>query len=168
MKLEHIDLRNICRETDLVEVTVSFMDYDSRVETWITLGQASLRTNGRNGWELYARMDATDFEHDSAYVINLPLVGLQLDSVWYNQCNFIAWIDPESGEFGPNFRVPTSSDYDPRKLEDTYMCESDRCEKPHPVIPEKYYQPPFDRKLFEKVRGKKVEISFGPVRKSEE
>ena len=168
MKIEHIDLRKICRETDLVEVKVSFMDYDHRGEPWITLGQASLRKSGRGGWELFARMDATDFEHDSAYAINLPLIGLELDSVYYNRCNFVAWVNPNLGELDPNFRVPTSSDYDPTKLEDAYMCEMDGCEKSHPVVPENYYQPPFNRKLFEKVRGKKAEISFGPVRKKDD
>ena len=166
MPIEEIDLRGISRYSENLKCTVYIREPESwRDEPWIHLGQVSFRNIGKGKADLIARMDATDFEHDSAYVIVLPIIGLRLDEVYYHQTILEGWICPEDGP--DNFHVPSSSDYDPTKLPDAYICEDERCNR-HPIVPEGYYVPPFDEKLFNRVRGCRVKIYLGPAKDFEE
>lgn len=169
------DLRPISRDVKrCVAVVVLKVDWDSQNDTkWLILGSASIVRRGgdrhEGQWSLQARMDSTDFEHDSAYVLQLPLIGLQLDglAVYNHHAHFVAWVDPNNPG---DFHVP-SPGYDPRKEEGAHRCKHPQCLKDdkgkkieaHIVVPEGFYVPPFNLELYKMVRGKKVEIRMGPV-----
>lgn len=173
------DLRPISRDVKRCEaVVILHVNWDSRENTkWLILGSASIvkRSERNEGqWTLQARMDATDFEHDSAYVLQLPLIGLQLDglAVYNHHVHFVAWVDPNCPE---NFHVP-SPGYDPTKEDGATVCKRKECVKTekgvtshgHVIVPEGFYVPPFNLELFKMVRGKKVEIRMGPVFKDDD
>jgi hypothetical protein len=101
-------------------------------------------------------MDATDFEHDSAYALSLPLIGLEFQGVHYHQTQIRAWVgvNPE------HFHVPLPG-YDPTKHPKAVVCTN--CPKKHPIVPEGFYFPPFERELFKKIRGREVLIKVGPA-----
>lgn len=128
--------------------------------TWLTFGAANLQDRKSGTWSLDARFGygVTDFEHDSAYILSLPLIGLALGGlgVYLHEAHFIAWVDPNDFE---GFHVPRPG-YDPRKHKDTEICQE--CEEKHSVLPEGFFTPKPDRDLWNLVRGKKVEISIGP------
>lgn len=164
-KPEKTDLRAICRRSDTCLTTVSLrMSWADRDFEWLVLGEAQLtsRDGGNKGWQLraYLTSGVTDFEHDSGYALRLPLIGCELDSVYYHSTHIVGYIDPELRDH-PDFHVPRSG-YNPMKHEDAIECEE--CEgDPHIIVPEGRYVPPFDIELFEAVKGKRVEIHIGPV-----
>jgi hypothetical protein len=166
-----IDLRPICRDSDQFTTTVYLVHPYEGKEPWLILGLSSLnRRDGRNShrWDLRARLGAespergvpTDFEHDNAYAAWLPLIAVSFDMVMERIFVFTAHIDPT-----PNlsdFRVP-DPDYDPRKHPNAFECEDESCTslqegRPHTIVPEGFYSPPFNHELHEKVRGWQVEI----------
>jgi hypothetical protein len=154
----YTDLRGITREADKV-VTEVTLDIGKRTP-WLVFGQANLRPveHGRVWFlESYLKDDATDGEHDSAYALRLPLIGVTLDGIYYHTTRIEAWVYP--GNFH-DFRVPLPG-YDPFKLEGSGTCK--RCEPHHLMVPEGFYVPPFDQKLFEFARGLRVDISIGDV-----
>lgn len=168
------DLREITRHTDKCRTLVRlFPDWNEQnAIDWITCGQANLQHNERqNIWMLkvYLTEWVTDFEHDTSYAFQLPLIGLSFQSLDYHQTTFAAWVDPNNLE---GFRVPRPG-YNPMKLPDATRCKgrkSDYCKigEPHIIIPEGYLAgPPTDLELYKAVRGKKVEIRIGPVYKDE-
>jgi hypothetical protein len=95
---------------------------------------------------------AVDFEHDRAYALWLPLIGVQVDSVYHGMVDFMGWIHPNSLD---DFRVPPAG-YDPVGHPETVTCT--QCDEPHPIIPEGFYTPPTNEALYERVRGQKVKI----------
>lgn len=177
--VQETDLRPICRASDrCITVVTLHVDWEARAR-WLVLGETQIRqqSDRRDGrWRLEAYMaDATDFEHDSAYALRLPLVGLEFTGLDYHRSTFHAWIDPNAvDEFSQDFHVPRPG-YDPRKdpkartCSGTYDGKENFCKwnegRPHPVVPEGFYVPPYDADLYGVVRGKLVEISCGPVRK---
>ena len=167
LKLLETDLRSITRDSDRVVTRVFFERTHNQSEfTWLIFGQTQVRTSrdrpdGR--WRLDARMGngATDFEHDSAYAISLPLVGLQFLRVDYHQTELVAWVDPNCGQTQTDFHVPRPG-YNPMIHKDAYLCKEKKCQR-HPIVPEGLWTPPFDPELYKLVRGKKVVIHIGPV-----
>ena len=170
------DLRSITRDSERCLTTVILhADWETRV-TWLEFGQASLhrqkesRHDGRWRLEAYLTEGVTDFEHDSAYALKLPLIGLQLNdlAVHYHSTHLVAWVDPEDSD---NFRVPDPG-YNPAKHKDAYVCKDKRClderKKGHIIIPEGFYVPPVNQELYKLVRGKRVEIRIGPTFKEKE
>lgn len=166
------DLRGITRGSKrcLTVVTI-YLDWVKKVE-WLRFGQAQIRRQGERSpgcFCLEARMTAgvTDFEHDSAYALRLPLVGAQFSELFvaYHTIHLVAWVDPND-DHGDYFRVPFPG-YDPTKHEKAYRCKDNRCledyPKGHVIVPEGFYVPPFDPDLYAVVRGKKIEITIGPV-----
>lgn len=172
-KVERTDIREITRYPDLCRTTVRlFPSWDDREAIdWLIAGQGELRHHEKRGtWELLMRLTegVTDFEHDSAYAFQLPLIGLTFDSLYYHQTTFVAWVDPNDFE---NFRVPRPG-YNPMKLPGAYCCKDKDCRredpKGHMIVPEDNYAGPMpDRELFQAVRGKRVEIKIGPFFKEE-
>jgi hypothetical protein len=163
---ELVDLRSITREADRIRTKVVLLDrFSSERTPWLLFGSCQVRFfENKHSWWLSAYMTSgvTDFEHDSAYALRLPLIGMTFDGVEYGSTLLRAWVDPEGTD---DFCVPTSSEYDPTKHPDATTCNYDRCaEDPHIIVPEGFYVPPFDRQLFERVRGRKVEIRIGPAR----
>lgn len=186
--VQYTDLREITRESHLCR-TVVFLQgsiYERRQFKWLELGQAVLRrqkeSSSLNAWRLeaYLTEGTCDFEHDSAYALELPLIGLQLGDlgIHYHTTYLTAWVDPNAADqFSQGFRVPRPG-YNPMKHEKAVTCEGVYNEKkrkyckwnegkPHIIVPEGFYRPPFDLELYRAVAGKQVEIHIGPVRKEE-
>src|SRR5512135_114933 len=174
--VETIDVIKLCRNPKRAFCSVwLYPDWDRRNKIeWIRLGEASLRPSRDNAdgrWTLDARMagGVTDFEHDTAYVIKLPLIGVGFDglAIHYTRIHLIGWVDPNELE---DFRVPPPG-YDPVKDPGTYSCKDKRCleehPKGHPIIPEGMWLPKPNEELFRRVAGKRVEIIMGPVVKDD-
>lgn len=157
--IQPTDLRGITRRSDqcLTVVTIH-MDWQTSVE-WLRFGEAQLQHRDHNDTDqlmAYMSRNVTDFEHDSAYALSLPLIGLRFKRLDYHTTHFTAWVNPNAD---PNdFRVPRSG-YDPTKHEDAMTCGREQCESPHVIVPEGYYQPPHKPRLYKLVRGKRVEIA---------
>lgn len=172
--VKYTDLRSITRSSDTCRTSVLIhLDWETKVP-WLEFGQAEIRfqkessqSDGRH--RLEARMTAgiTDFEHDSAFAVRLPITGLTFQGVNYHRTRFTAWVDPnEDPAFSPDFRVPRAG-YDPTKHKDAHKCKQCKGKEGHIIVPEGFYVPPFDAELYEAVRGKMIEISIGPVFKDE-
>ena len=164
-----IDLRAVTRQSDRYMTTVRLHRDHFRSKEWIVMGQARLvaryRSQGPTIWtfDAYLTEGVTDFEHDSAYAIRIPLVGVEFRSVYYGQTEVIAAIDPMDFE---GFHVPPPG-YNPMKHPDAHECKSEHCEEPHVIVPEGNYVPPNNVELFKMVRGRFVEITFGVPPKGE-
>jgi hypothetical protein len=93
--------------------------------------------------------------------LQLPLVGFEFDGLYYHMSSFTAFVDPNDSN---SFRVPRSK-YNPLRMKESVRCKSGSCaRKPHIIVPEGHYAgAPFDRELYEAVRGKRVDIEIGPV-----
>jgi len=170
------DLRSITRRSDTCHTVVTIhLDWETKIK-WLEFGEANIRSQRDNNdgrWSLNAYMGGgvTDFEHDSAYALQLPLIGLRLGSlaILYHQTRLDAWIDPDAADkFSQDFRVPRSG-YNPMGHKDAHVCKQCKDEsKGHVIVPEGFYVPPFDLELYQAVRGKRVEILIGPTFKEEE
>jgi len=167
MKVERTDLLAISRHPNhCLTVVKLFPSWDQREAfDWLIGGQAELRHHEKVGtWDLTMRLTAgvTDFEHDSAYVFQLPLIGLTFESLYYHQTTFIAWVNPNASEA---FRVPRPG-YNPMTMKGATTCKE--CKPRHLIVPEDHFAgPPTDLELFKLVRGKRVEIQIGPAYKDE-
>jgi hypothetical protein len=164
------DLRHINRESDLVECTVYISDGDwnhprGDLKKWLVLGQVQLRTD-LHPMELKAYLPegVTDFEHDSAWAMILPLIGVKFDTVRYHTTILEAYVAPRSLE---DFHVPWPG-YNPMEMEDATNCDLDRCEEdPHLMVGEDSYTPYNDSTLYRAVEGRFVRIRIGPRHKGE-
>lgn len=170
-KLEKTDIRGITRMSDRMLTTVELGHRQEKRIEWLILGQCQVNYNEpTKTWALEARMTSgvTDFEHDSAYALRLPLIGLTFEAVYYHQTKLNAWVDPEFDRHeGDNFRVPLPG-YNPMEHPRATKCKDSHCEsKGHVIIPEGFWLPPFNKALFDAVRGRQVTISIGPVFKDE-
>ena len=166
--LPTIDLSKICRRSAQCKTRVQVeWDWETRFD-WILAGEAQLcqqndRHDGRWRLQAYLVAGVTDFEHDSAYALRLPLVGVTLDSVLYHAMSFTAWIDPNAEtDKSSDFRVPPPK-YNPMKDPGAHKCKVCKGKNAHVIVPEGMYVPPFDAKLYELVRGKKVNIVLSTV-----
>jgi hypothetical protein len=173
--IQETDLREITRYSELcLTVVTVHLDWDrANMVKWLVCGQSRLipqreRSDGTWRLEAYLTVGVTDFEHDSAYAFKLPLIGVQFDSVSYHQTQLTGWVDPNGGdESFPDFHVPRPG-YNPMKLPGAELCDLGEhgytCyKKPHMIVPEKHFVPPFDAELYEAIKGKKVEILISPV-----
>jgi hypothetical protein len=166
-----VDLRPITRESDRYQTVVRIYRDGFRHKRWIVLGQAALERRGdgfdkplRWDFEAYLTEGVTDFEHDSARAIRIPLIAVEFKHVWYGHAEFNAVIDPMNGR---GFHVPPPG-YNPMELPETRQCTHPECkDEPHLVVPEGHYVPPTNEELFKKVAGRYVQIIFGVPRKEE-
>ena len=114
-------------------------------------------------------LGVTDFEHDSAWALRLPLIGLTWDGllVHYHTAHLLAWVDPDDLD---GFNVPGPG-YDPAKLPGAHKCKDKQCLKNDPtghiIVPEGNYVPPTNPVLYRQVRGKMLEITIGPTPKED-
>jgi hypothetical protein len=168
--IAYTDLRSITREANKCHTSVVIhLDWETKVK-WLEFGQAEIRfqkessqSDGRHRLEARMTSGVTDFEHDSAFAVRLPITGLTFQGVLYHRTRFTAWIDPnEDPKFSPDFRVPRPG-YNPAKHKDAHKCTQCKGKESHIIVPEGFYVPPFDAELYEAVRGKMIEISIGPV-----
>lgn len=172
--LGETDLRGITSDTkrciSIVTLDMGVNERGSETKLkWLVFGAAMLkqaRDNFDGRWFLEAYMkDATDFEHDSALALRLPLIGLRICRVRHQHTIMAAWVDPNedvsSDGRWAEFHVPRAG-YDPTKHPEACVCKTGQCKsKPHPMVPPGFYVPPFDLDLYMAVRGKKVEITLG-------
>lgn len=156
-----VDLRSVTRGEDVLTRVFLKPPYDARIR-WIEAGEVSLSRRGSREipvWTLtsYLKGGITDPEHDSAYALGLNLVGLEYDHTYHSTSVFRAFIDPTE----PNgFRVPPDG-FDPEKLKGVVRCKS--CKEKHLIVPEGWYYPPADEKLWTSLRGMMVEVEVGPA-----
>ena len=165
MELQLTDLRYITRRSDTrrTEVTVH-LDWDTKFK-WLVMGECNLRHNESQTekirhWWLDAKMDGgvTDFEHDSASAVRLPLVAVTFGQVFNHRVSVHALVAPNN-DFHEDFHVPLPG-YNPKQHKDTVKCE--RCkDRPHLIVPEGFYVPPFNEELYKLVAGKEVDIYIG-------
>jgi hypothetical protein len=158
--MDVLDLRSVTRDSDKTECRILLQDHPRHpASPWIILGQVLIRLD-RHLPLLMARAKAgvTDFEHDSAYVLRIPLIGVKLLEVDH-EVELEAYIHPGK-EGRDDFLVPVDG-YDPEKLEGATICEE--CEEKHVIVPEGYYAgPPFNQDLHEELRGRRIIIRIGP------
>jgi hypothetical protein len=88
--------------------------------------------------------------------------GIEHGCVWIKA--WVAMNNDENIDGFKDFHVPRSSDYNPTKHQDAFICDHGVCkENPHPMIPGDFYVPPFDRELYSAVCGRAVKIHINPV-----
>lgn len=159
MKLKHTDLRNITYFPERSQTNVVVQMDEEQTVDWLLFGEATLRTIRTDGvvvWRLEGLMGGTtDPHHDSAYALRLPLVALEFSFIHAHCALFHAMVSPLDPE---EFRVPLPG-YNPRKGPDVITCQ--RCENRHLIVPEGFYVPSFNQKLYDLVVGKKVSITIG-------
>jgi len=155
------DLTSITRSADKVKTVVYLCDeFGHRELKWLVFGECCLlpaRENQRpTRWLLQAYLGhgATDWEHDSAYALRVPLTALDMQMVMGSNVMLGAVID---GRNPDDFRVPPP-DYNPIAAGE--VCDSDSCERKHIIVPEGCYLPAPNLKLLPEVMGRQVEISI--------
>lgn len=156
------DFRKLSRHSDRILSTIDIQDHDYRMFTWLTFGEAHLNQHSTlKTWTLKAYLlDATDVEHDSAYLFQMDLIGVEFSSIGYGQTQLGGYIHPRDVH---TFRVPPA-DYDPFK--DATVCSGSKrhCKwgegKKHPITK---YIPDANSELFDILRGARVEIRTGAV-----
>jgi len=161
----YTDLRPITRDADKCRTVVTIhLDWQTK-EKWLEFGQAQIRfqqesrpSDGRHRLEARMTAGVTDFEHDSAYALRLPIVGLTFQGTDYHQTHFTAWVDPNEADH--DFHVPRSG-YNPMRHKDAWKCKECKGKESHIIVPEGFYVPPYDAELYEVVRGKRIEILIG-------
>lgn len=168
----NMDFRPLSRNADKIATTITLYTDHERSE-WIKLGEIQLRERDSHHfkgiWTLGAYLlNATDNEHDSAWLLKMELVGVEFTSVEYGQTHFQGFIRADMEE---DFRVPPP-DYAPFEGKDARTCKGTRkdyCKwadgKPHPIAK---YIPDANVELFNIVRGRRVEVTTGPVRTPED
>lgn len=165
-KLPVLDLRPCTRNSDFCLTCIWVIDSHRKEHLWIVGGEAQLLRAGdsdlnRGRW--YLKMYGTakglnlvDREHDSAYALYIELIGVDFDSVAYQQTSLYGWITPQDPE---SFRVPKSNDL---LSTGDLPCELEECqEDPHYMTD--YYQPAPDAELYERLMGRRVHVTFAPV-----
>jgi len=166
-RLHLTDLRSITRDSDICLTTVGVRlgpSWDRGADReWLKFGRCRIRKMERDSglpeWELAAHLGqgATDFEHDSAFALRLPLVGLKYKFTENHQSLFVAMIDIGRDD---DFHVPLP-DYDPFAHPETGPCPRCRGVEAHLMVPEGLYVPPHIPELFKLVAGKIVQIYIG-------
>lgn len=166
-------LTNLCsitRRPDTCRTVIDIVGPYQRINyTWIICGESHLRMpdrRDRGDVTLCAYLDnATDFEHDSGYALQLPLIGWQFQAVEYHAVSFAAWVNPKMDPQFSKFCVPDPG-YNPMEHPDASDCENESCvnaDGPHRIVPEGFYVPPHNQKLYDHVRGERVRITIRPT-----
>jgi len=167
-----LDLRKYCRDSDKIETTVSVKwDWDRMHEfVWLKLGQVRLTQResldiNRHVWTFDSYLGGhTDFEHDSAFVLRMELIGVQFKSLRYGRTVIEGFVNPNLDDQYDDFSVPTEG-YDPFEgSEECEECQGQNEEREkHLVVQEGHYVPPSNPELYELIRGKRIEIQTGIV-----
>lgn len=164
--VELLDLRSITRHSDKVETRVQIVEspWEGKRHNWIICGETRLRVDRPSGLgtvptctlSAYLSEGVTDCEHDSAHAFSLPLIGLHFDGIEMGRVWLGAIVNPHDAD---SFHVPDPG-YNPMEHPDAMLCEYEQCE-PHIIVPQGFYVPPTNHKLFHKVAGRQVQICFG-------
>jgi hypothetical protein len=174
--VKETDLLSISRGTDKCRSYVTMeWDWETQI-TWLKFGEATLRTNDRRDgkWTLEARMGhgACDPEHDTAFALRLPLIGVEFEWADHHMFRFHGFVEPglDPNDRHNTFHVPPPG-YDPTKHPKAETCngkydgKKNWCKwgdgKKHIIVPEGFYVPPFDPELYKLVAGKRIQIMLG-------
>jgi len=167
-----LDLKHLSRQPDKAFTHVRFEDFELRemfaekddeghksLTNWLELGVADLRND--NASFLGARLGGgvTDWEHDSAYLVHIGLIGIKFTGCYNNCSHFEAYLTTEAKDI----KVWTP-DFNPAEADGVSECDSEHCDK-HLMI-EKFVPPMYE--FAHLVAGKKVAITMGPVWKDDE
>lgn len=150
--VDFMDLTKLSRGSDKVLTAVTMNNRE-----WLRLGAIRLqRVRDSGEWELSSYLlNATDFEHDSAFILRMHLIGVEYGVLEYGALRFTGWVKPDDD----TFRVPTV-DYDP--LISSKPCDHDQCLKdPHLLVREKCYLPPPNPDLLHQVIGTRLDVWTG-------
>lgn len=137
---------------------------------WIVCGETCLnRTGTDRKWTIGAYLDkATDGDHDTAYAFRFTLIGVEFEFMSSGTSHFVGWIasdehasENSDDQFG-TFRVPRNGEYDPLRMKGAQKCDRCKGSDKHMFVPDGFYLPPFDRELYEAVKGKQLRIATGP------
>jgi hypothetical protein len=144
--------------------TTVLVHADYRGHAWIHAGEIELTerawSQGSRGcWTLEVRRhDATDFEHDAAVALRIGLAGVSFRMASGGRL----WLDGVvAGDDPGMFRVPEP---DWNQLEGAFECRRVQCRakaQQHLVVEEGRYIPPPNAKLFDRLRGLRIEIITG-------
>ena len=147
-----LDLAAYCRTPG--HTLVLLQDSIGGLNKWLTLGQIELSPRqDRERWLFGARLGrgATDFEETSAWALRFELVGVQLDIVLGEQTSIGAYIAADSAD---EFHVP---DLGWNPFEGAVPCSQKGCTpRRHPIV--EWYVPPANPALYERVRGRRIDI----------
>jgi hypothetical protein len=159
--LSVLDLRPYSRRSDvcLTEVKIVDTGWRSGHILWIQAGEAQIRTNEKDqSAELKIYWDGvTDEEHDSAYILILPLIGVTMTTLYYHTITLNAWVSPTDHE---SFRVPSPGYPNPSTTHKCPTCNGNEDREAHLIGP---YIPKVNLELFKVLRGRRLEIHIGPV-----
>jgi hypothetical protein len=119
---------------------------------------------------------ACDPEHDTAYALRLPLIGVEFEWADHHQFRFHGYVEPglDPTDRHNTFHVPLPG-YDPTTHPKAETCNGKKnCKwgdgKKHVIVPEGFYVPSFNPELYKLVAGKRVVILMGkaPSKKDED
>lgn len=155
-------LAHLTRETDGMRTRISLRSPRYDQATWLLLRAVSVHHNsGTNVSTLRSRLGPgaiTDFEHSSAIIVSLDLVGVEFEFHDNGRQHFVGWIRGDTPE---GFRVPAVG-YDP--FVGQTACPTCKGKERHMMVSEGRYIPPVNLPLWEQVRGWRVIGSTGPDR----
>ena len=157
-----LDLRPYARDAHLVQTHIRVRHGYDGWKDWILAGPIKLwRSNNREHWDLCCYLlEHTDAEHDSAYILSMDLVGLEMDHMEYGATQFTAYISANDPQ---DLRVPTV-DYNP--LKGAVKCKECKGKNAHLLV--ERFTPPENEDLFFKMAGRRVEITQRLVRPKDE
>lgn len=173
-QLKTVNLDVISRRSDILFTHIHFEDHDlaqalttkkegagsvTYRSNWLEFGECQLHSDsGQGSRSCYLRAPIrdgiTDFEHDTALIIHLGLIGLQYEFTHSHVSHFKAHITTN-----PKDIQIYSPDFEPEKVEGAWMCEE--CDDHHWMLPDGYYVPPM-YELAHVVAGKRINITMGP------
>lgn len=166
MKIPQLDLRPLTRSSDRVSCIVLIKNDAGRTIPWIRMGEVSLRHHEYDNFHMLASRytdGVTDFEHDSAWAIQLPIIGLTAPvSFDYSVMRF-SGIIPPARSFARYFHVPKEA-VSPSKIEGAQLC--DRCGMKHWIVPR--FVPEPNIQLNKMMEGEKIEFIISYIGSDEE
>lgn len=159
--IDTIDLQKVTRKGGDTTILLDTGDYRCPRKEWIRCGAVCLNGHGENvSGTLGARAGAgvTDFEHDSPWIFQIPVVGASLSFI----DNGVVWIYGWIGGDPENLRVPAVSGYDPTRLPGSRLCTE--CKRNHRMVPEGYFAgPPPEETLWQQLVGRRIEVVIRPA-----
>jgi hypothetical protein len=157
-----VDLTSIAYGSTHIKTTLSLLNDEDRYVPWITIGEVRiLRLDGRDEWILSAEAadHSTDETHDNIKILALRLCGVTFKNVMHHGCVYL--VGTICAEESNDFRVPPPG-YEPKAQRNSITCVT--CDEHHPLIPGAH-MPPKNPELFERLKGRKVEISIRTLSK---
>ena len=160
-----IDLRAMSRRSDSLRTEVwlhpvlRYASYDSNLAPWIVAGEADIGRFRHEYEEHILRIyhkDATDREHDSAFVVRMAVRHLRFDGTYHGWSSFVGMLPPHSD--AEDIRVPMPG-WAPTLVE---HCKRECCGAPHPVV-EEYVPPELSEEELAKLAGRYITIRIGPA-----